>query len=94
MKDIHIQKKFFVALLIFAVAMVTLGFTLFKSNTNEELTANIISEQYCRFMKNGHAKDNVHIIKFEFDGHSYIKFGCGQDQTIVHDPNCKCQNNK
>lgn len=40
------------------------------------------------------------VIKFEYDGHKYIKFGYGEGSNIgsiaiVHDPDCaKCRTNK
>lgn len=36
----------------------------------------------------------VSVGHFEYDGHKYIQFGGGYSQSIVHDPNCPCHNNK
>ena len=35
----------------------------------------------------------VPVIKFEYNGHQYIRFGEYQSTCIVHDPDCKCHKN-
>ena len=32
----------------------------------------------------------VPVIKFEYNGHQYIRFGEYQSTCVVHDPDCKC----
>jgi len=33
------------------------------------------------------------VIKFEYNGHSYIRFGEFRCTSIVHDPDCPCHKN-
>ena len=38
-------------------------------------------------------KYKVPVIKFEYNGHQYIRFGEYQSTSVVHDPDCKCHKN-
>ena len=48
------------------------------------------SESGCFYVKTESGIFDVSFLKFEFEGHSYIRFGRNEYQTIVHDPNCAC----
>ena len=33
---------------------------------------------------------DIHAVKFEYEGHSYIQFDAGGVSGYVHDPDCWC----
>jgi hypothetical protein len=94
MKNIHIPKKFFIALLIFAIAMMILGLFVGCAK-NPSHNDNVPSPvDYVYYKGNGSPgvyKDPV--IKFEYNGHQYIRFGEYRSTCVVHDPDCKCHKN-
>lgn len=97
MKDFHIPKKFYLVLLIFALAMIILG--MFAScaphpesatgmqRTQREHPETMVTYecQYC------HKEHHLFYNKFVLKGHHYIVF---YDQLgykgFVHDPDCPC----
>lgn len=95
MKNIHIKREFFIALLIFALAMMILG--LFVgcvpvTDPNDDETPQ--PHEYI-YYKDGTTpgKYKVPVIKFEYNGHQYIRFGEYRSTCVVHDPDCKCHEN-
>lgn len=91
----HITRKFFIALLIFALAMMILG--LFVGCTqNPDPYDNVPSPADYVYYKGNSSSGMVYkvpVIKFEYNGHQYIRFGEYQSTCIVHDPDCKCHEN-
>lgn len=94
MKNIHIPRKFFIALLIFALAMMILGLFV-GCTTNQRHIDNVPSPVDYVYYK-GNGSPGVYkepVFKFEYNGHQYIRFGEYQSTCIVHDPDCKCHEN-
>lgn len=41
-----------------------------------------------------HGPDTQNILRFEYHGRSYIRFGYAESRSVVHDPDCKCLKDK
>jgi hypothetical protein len=95
MKNIHIPRKFFIALLIFALAMMILGLFVGCVPVTEPNDNVPTPVDYVYYKSNG--SPGVYkepVIKFEYNGHQYIRFGEYQSTCVVHDPDCeKCKQN-
>jgi len=93
MKNIHIPRKFFIVLLIFAIAMMILGLFVGcaqNPNPNDNVPTPVDYVYYKSYSPCVY-KDPV--IKFEYNGHQYIRFGEYKSTCVVHDPDCKCHKN-
>lgn len=91
MKNIHISRNFFIALLVFALAMLILGLFVGCSPVPDNEITKPEGKIYYKGSSPGTYEDQIS--KFEYNGHQYIRFGEYRSQTIVHDPDCKCHKN-
>jgi hypothetical protein len=94
MKNIHITRKFFIALLIFALAMMILELFVgcnCPGPNDDEIPQPVEYIYYRDGVSPG--KYKVPVIKFEYKGHEYIRFGEYRSTCVVHDPDCKCHKN-
>jgi hypothetical protein len=89
MKNIHVPRKFFIALFIFAIAMMLIGLFAGCACPGPNDTVNEVVKEHAYFTVNGYMNE-ITIYKFEYNGHQYINFVTGgyDNQTIVHDPDC------
>ena len=75
-------------------AALALGLSLVSCDIPNQSNSTTNSQQTVE-VKTGSVKTenhkNVKVDKFSYDDHDYILFSRGSRIEVVHDPNCKCQ---
>lgn len=86
-------RDFFIVLAMFlCFALMIIGLNSCAPNPGPDATVIKCTPEYIYF-DDDVFRYGVEINKFEYNGHAYIKFGVGDRQTILHDPDCKCHKN-
>lgn len=88
MKNLYIPKKFFIALLIFAIAMMILG--LFVGCTTKQNPDGVKVERNGEYIDYSPGCDPLEVIHLEYNGHKYILFNSYHRLGVIHDPDCPC----
>lgn len=87
MKNIYIVKNIFIVIIMLWIFTGCVPYP--NPNPNEEIPC---VEEYVFYKGTSDGTFKVPVIKFEYNGHQYIRFGEYQSTCVVHDPDCKCHN--